>query len=199
MKSNRRHNPSIDVARMELSNEDIAAIRTGLHEGEHGIDRYGLLDILGERGDGSLSYLVEPFLMGPDPLLADKALRVLCWQWGLLSQYGSAIRKFIEGVPWDEDKICYLTALSIAGDYLRHNPGPDLLHTLLSIYRDKTRRKVVRLIAYESLVKATGHDLRKVPITTDSWNPEVDIDPQVLKEAVQRLAREGANEGNAQD
>lgn len=108
--------------------------------------------------------LVEDFLYYPnDPSIASIALKTLCDYWGYTKDYLNEIKKFIKGVDWDKDGDVTLTAISIAGEYLRtaEKKDKELFQLLINIwekYSKKDMADVMAESAYEALARAAGQE-----------------------------------------
>lgn len=72
-------------------------------------------------------HLIEPFLEYPRfNYVSAMALRILCQSvWGFTEDYLDVIKKFIQGVEWD-DGDCAICAMSSAGEYLNKKTDEDL-------------------------------------------------------------------------
>src|SRR5689334_13615513 len=98
-----------------LSADDVTEIVTEIQKPQPEADPYTLLYLLGRAGDVSYRSIVEPYIEGPDDMLARLAMWVLCWYWGLTAEYTEQVVRFIRGVHWDQFGQCRLAAISIAG------------------------------------------------------------------------------------
>src|SRR5690348_10526992 len=70
-----------------LTTLELDALAEEFQKPQPDTDRYILLYLLGRGGNASYKLVVEPYLEGPDDMLARLALWVLCWYWGLTSEY----------------------------------------------------------------------------------------------------------------
>ncbi len=172
----------------KLSSSELQIIAGLLQEPNDDVGLYTILYILGEHRDISFVPLVEPFLEGPDALYAYVALQTLCWGWKLTARYVDQLLLFMSGVPWDEGEDCKLCATAIAGDYMITTYEPRLLRELFHIWYSEKQKDILRLVAYRSIVKATGGDWRGIPISATKFNFETDPDRRVLEKAMKMLA-----------
>jgi hypothetical protein len=102
----------------ELS-EVVRMIASGQDE-----DLHTLIRILGRAGSPKYRKIVEPFLRDVgDPQLSALAVQVLCWSWGLASQYRSELVCFSNGVDSDAEGYVRLQTISTVGEYLRGEFG----------------------------------------------------------------------------
>jgi hypothetical protein len=105
-----------------------------LRRGGGGHDRWDLLEIVGNSSPIHYEELVASFLECPqDPWASRIALQILCNRWGLAEKYVEVIRRFLAGVPWDNDGDVRDVAISRAGAYLREHDDEDLLRRLWDI------------------------------------------------------------------
>jgi hypothetical protein len=171
--------------------DEIAEIVAELHRSQPDIDRYTLLYLLGRGGDSSYRSAVEPYLEGPDDMLARLALWVLCWYWNLTAEYAKQVARFMHGVHWDESAQCRLAAIFIAGDYLAVASEPRLLKSLITLCENRGEDQTLRAHAYSALATAMGHEPQSLPFHEDDFNLDAYVDPRLLLEARARLARKG--------
>jgi len=156
-------------------------------------DRYILLYLLGRGGNAAYKSIVEPYLEGPDDMLARMALWVLCWYWDLTSEYIDHVIRFMRGVYWDELAQGRLAAIDIAGDYLAKSRKRQLLWELMTICEDKGEDPTIRAHAYSALATALGLGLESqaLPFHEEGFNVDAHIDPAVLAEVKERIATQG--------
>jgi hypothetical protein len=179
------------VKRGPLSGDEVAEIVTELQKPQPGADPYTLMYLLGRAGDASYRSIVEPYIEGPDDMLARLALWVLCWYWGLTSQYTEQVARFIHGVHWDQMDQCRLAAISIAGDYLATASEPQLLWALITLCENKGEDQTLRAHAYSALSTAMGYEPRSLPFHEEAFNLDAHVDPSLLLEATARIAGKG--------
>jgi hypothetical protein len=175
-----------------LPSDEVEAIASELQKPWPDTDRYTLVYLLGRGGDASYKSLVEPYLEGPDDMLARLALWVLCWYWGLAADYTEHLLRFMRGVYWDHMEQCRLAALAITGDYLAAASASDhkLLRQLITTCENKGEDQTIRAHAYSALSTALGLDngSHALPFHEDGFNLDAYLDPAVLLEAKSRLA-----------
>ena len=100
-------------------------------------ESYRLIELLGESRDLGQRQKLESLLNCEiDPYLSAIALRILCQDWGLGTEYNQLLKKFIIGVPWDYSNELRDAAISAAGDSLYDKDDPILLQELLRLYDD---------------------------------------------------------------
>src|SRR5262245_4262398 len=75
------------VKRGALTTSEVESIASELQKPEPDTDRYTLLYLLGRAGGPAYKPLVEPYLEGPDDMLARLALWIVCGYWGQAAQY----------------------------------------------------------------------------------------------------------------
>src|SRR5438128_1825608 len=133
-----------------LPRREVEAIAAELRKPWPDTDRYTLLYLLGRGGDASYRALVEPYLNGPDDMVARLALWVLCYYWGLAAECREQLLRFMRGVHWDHLEQCRLAAIAIAGDYLATASDPQLLRQLVTTCENKGEDQTIRAQAYSA-------------------------------------------------
>src|SRR3954453_6570321 len=114
-----------------ITDEEVGWAADMLRQGDYGINRHGLLEIVGWSGGKQYEELGASYLECPsDYMLSRLALQILCGHWGLSAKYVEEIRRFLAGVPWDAIGMVRLVAISEAGEYLRLHADPDLARRL---------------------------------------------------------------------
>ena len=120
-----------------LSEDELRWLLTELSQTPDSARRTSLLNILEHAGTSSPNSsrpVLESLLAGPDPLAASSALWILCWSWGLSSNYTEQLRSFIRGVSWDPYGYLRRDALNLAADYLRFHKDSMLLRDIVDLY-----------------------------------------------------------------
>jgi hypothetical protein len=109
-----------------------------------------------------------------DPSISSIALKTLCTYWELTKDYVIVIKQFIKGVDWDEDDEVALTAISIAGEFLRDSEKKDkeLLQSLLNILNKEDESNVNVESAYMALARAVGEEWNDI-LTKETLAPHV--------------------------
>lgn len=103
--------------------------------------------------------LVEKFLHYPrDPSVACAALKVLCDYWGLTSDYLDFIKKIMRKETWDASQEIAISALNIAGEYLREHQDRQLLQQLIDLWEKEDLSEVDREIVYTAMARAAGEE-----------------------------------------
>lgn len=176
-----------------LAPAELDLVAAELHKPNPEADPYSLLHILGRGEDASYKESVEPYLAGPDSMLAAKALLVLCADWGLAADYKKQLLAFMRGVAWDEDDDCWGSATLITGKYLSGHSDPELLRALIREFEanapgENGADKLRRWTAYIALADAMLKDRKTVFFAPIDADIEPLIDPSVLEEAKERLA-----------
>ena len=169
---------------------EILEVAAELLKPQPDVDRYTLLYILGRGGRPAYKHLIEPYLAGPDDMLARLALWIVCWYWNLAHLYAPQLLRFIRGVHWDGLEQCRLAATEIAGDYLAKAADPDLLAELIRIFENPDESETLRLHAYSSLVQAVGRKWHPLPAHEEAFDLDASIDIAVIEEAKDRLSIE---------
>jgi hypothetical protein len=100
---------------------------------------------------------------------------------------------FVRGVAWDTEEVVRLSAIRIAGEYLRDKPDPPLLGQLVTIFENHGERQIVREVAYYALGRAMGRAHTELPGASRYIDLVKDTDPAILQEARRRLASEGSH------
>jgi hypothetical protein len=114
-----------------ITDEEVAWAAEMLRRAGDGDDRYGLLYVIGRGFGTQYEPLVASFLESPnDNMLSRLALQILCGYWDMSAKYVEEIRRFLAGVPWDDDGMDRQVAISQAGEHLRTNQDDDLLRRL---------------------------------------------------------------------
>ncbi|HEX3050719.1 MAG TPA: hypothetical protein VHP83_08695 [Aggregatilineaceae bacterium] len=176
---------------LTLSQEELAEVAEELRKDKPSADRYILIRILGKGGGISYRQMVEGFLNSPgDPMLAQSALWTLCIYWGLTGQYLPQVQDFVQGVSWDSEEDVRISAITIAGEYLRAKPNPTLLRQLMTIFENPEERQIVREVAYRALGRAIGRAHTELPGGSRSLDWAKDIDPTILQAAKRRFSEE---------
>lgn len=143
-----------------------------------------LIKIMSLAGGPCLEFqlIVENFLDYPlYPLASQEALRTLCNNWFFTSEYLPELKTFIRGVAWDESDDIRLSALSIAGEFLREDFDAELLQLLLIVFDDlgesqiiyekcNSKRSFLKRVAYEAIARAMGQDWDDLPNDDDLEN-----------------------------
>ncbi len=160
-----------------LSAEEIADVFQEIKKAKPGDDEDIDMSIclLGQMGGPEYRELVEKFLDYPTlPYASLQALNTLCSDWGLTAEYLAEIKKFIRGVKWDESDKIRLTAIGLAGEFLRKTFDKELLQLLISMFedfgkidshyeRDESSREFLQSCAYQNLAIAMGKDWEEIP------------------------------------
>lgn len=161
-----------------------------------------LMDLIGF-GGAEYAPFIEPFLDIQRDFLTEHARSLLCGGWGLTEHYLDYIIKFMRGVDWDDWDNIQHGATMAAGHYLEHHEDPRLLSELIRMaegtsnvdrhpsYPFLTAER--REFAYGAIVEALGKakdERRRRVFTID------EIDPAVIGEAKERLAREESHRGD---
>jgi hypothetical protein len=192
------HNKFADMFRraksdLMLPDNELSEVVEELHKDKPGTDRYTLLYTLGKGGYESYTAVVEPFLNSPgDPMLAQIALWDLCLEWRLTDRYLPQLSDFVRGVAWDTEEDVRLSAITIAGEYLRNRSNPPLLGQLITIFENHGERQIVREAAYHALGRAMGRAHTELPGASRYIDLVKDTDPAILQEAKRRLASQGS-------
>jgi hypothetical protein len=173
-----------------ISEEEVAAAAAELEKPQPETDRYTLLFIVGRRGGPHYRTLVEPYLQGPDDMLARLALWVLCWYWNLTDRYTGQLLTFLRGVPWDGLEEIRRAAASITGEYLRTHARPELLNELIDIFEKRDENPSLRQYAYYALADALGRSTRQLPPIYEGEDLDALVDPLVVQGAKARLITE---------
>jgi hypothetical protein len=185
-----RYDDLLERAKWEpdtVTAEEIAAVAALLHTAPEE-DRYTLLYILGCVGNPTEHRsLVERYLAGPDDLLAQLAVYILCRWWDLAPQYVDELFAFVQGVDWDDLEQVRWVAVSVAGEYLQDHQEPDLLEILLDIYRNVDIKHSTREYAYWALAEAVGADYET---SIDPIPLDPPPDPTIITRALKRLVDE---------
>jgi len=134
-----------------------------------------LIYILGYSGADEYRDLVEKFLYYREDLyVCQQTLKTLCTCWALTEEYLDAVKMYIRGAEWDDTDDVRLSALFIAGNYLRKKKfDRELLHLLLEVFEDlgtskeiyESRdyaRSLVKGWAYDAIARAMGKDYEEI-------------------------------------
>jgi hypothetical protein len=151
-------------------------------------EKYTLLHVLGHSGDERYRATIEGFLACEDASLARLALQILCDFWGDVPRYIHAVDKFIDGSPFDVDGELRQAAVSIAGEYLRHNEDPAIARKIASLYDDAREDVVVRGGAYTAMLRAIGWDWGQIPSPAKLLHLEENVDHSAVKLFRERAA-----------
>jgi hypothetical protein len=153
-------------------------------------DLYILIQILGRAGSPKYRKIVEPYLRDVgDPQLSALAVQVLCWSWGLASEYRSELVCFLDGVDWDAEGYVRLQTISTVGEYLRENSDIELLQMIYSIFSNDKERPLMRGAASNALCrseKIEWKDIVPAPMEVDS---STQIDRGILERVERKLRR----------
>jgi hypothetical protein len=145
-----------------LSTEEIAALVFRLQQSHNWREQSRIMDIMAyacRRSPEAWTFALDPFLKGPDPFLAHNALWVLCWEWGLTSEYTEQLRQFIRVVPWDATYFSGVRglALHIAAQYLSVNHSLHLLKEIVDLCEDTEADPLASSRAWNAFSEALGH------------------------------------------
>jgi hypothetical protein len=152
-------------------------------------ESYRLVELLGESRDFGQRQKLESLLHCElDPYLSAIALRVLCQDWGLATEYNQLLKKFIIGVPWDDTNELRDAALSAAGDSLYDKEDPRLLQEIVRVYDNASTDDELRGFAFRSIWLAAKRDLRELIPREGARLPSEDELSEVLANARQRAA-----------
>lgn len=93
-------------------------------------------------------------------------------------KYLWALKEFLAGVEWDEDKDVWLIATSCAGQYLRDHDDPELLEGLVQIVESRPEFPEDESAAVEALARGLGDEYRTFPdlggtVLKDEWRRDV--------------------------
>ena len=123
-------------------------------------------------------------------MLARLALLILCRYWAMSSNYVKDIKKFIEGVNWDEDEDVKLMAISCASEVFKDYFDNDLLRMLYNVFIDiKNEDEINRAAAYTSMAIIIGINITSIP-SPARFNIENDIDEKIIGKVVELLEKE---------
>lgn len=134
-----------------------------------------LLYILGHASLEEYRYWVEKFVDYPSStLISQQALKTLCICWILTEDYLEVIKRYIRGVDWDESDEVRLTAMNIAGEFLRKKFDPELLELLLLVFEklgeterlyesSESARDFLKGCAYVAIMRAMGKNHDEIP------------------------------------
>src|SRR5687768_16366392 len=100
----------VRVKEGDVQHYEILEVAAELLKSQPAADRYTLLYILGRGGGPGYKHLIEPYLAGPDDMLARLALWIVCWYWNLTPLYARYLLRFVRGVHWDGLEQCRLAA-----------------------------------------------------------------------------------------
>jgi hypothetical protein len=173
-----------------ITQEQVAAAAAELAKSQPETDRYTLLYIVGRRGGPQYRGLVEPYLEGPDDMLARISLWILCWYWNLTDSYTSQMLAFLRGVPWDGLEEIRRAATAISGEYLRTHARPELLSELIYIFEKRDEDLTLRQYAYHALADALGRDSGRLPPIYEGDDLDSLVDPSIVEAAKTRLISE---------
>jgi hypothetical protein len=137
--------------------------------------------VLGQARDFAYQGKLESLLVcEADPYLASLALRILCQDWGLCSNYTKILEDYINGVAWDHADELKLAALSAAGALLYEHEHLGLLRAAIDAYRSSSNEDAVREAAFRTMWLATKRDLRRLV-------PYGEINPPSSQEIAQAI------------
>lgn len=117
---------------------------------------------------------VEKFIYYPkSTLVSQQALKALCNCWHLTADYLDVIKMYIRGVDWDESDEVRVTAIRIAGEFLRKKFDKELLQLLLLVLeklgetemlneKDEDERDFLKSCAYEAIARAMGKNHNEI-------------------------------------
>jgi DNA-binding transcriptional regulator YhcF (GntR family) len=174
----------------ELTQEEIAEVVKRIENfKENENDLYTLIHILGRSGAWQYRKLVEKFLYYPEESMISRiALKTLCDYWGYAKDYLDVLESFIKGVEWDEYEQIRLSAIRIAGMYIRETNDTSLLRLLLEIFENEKEDEVIRSCAYEAIARAVGRDWNDLPSVRElATLSDEFIDQSVIAQAYQML------------
>jgi len=118
---------------------------------------------------------VEKFIYYPkSTLVSQQALKALCTCWHLTEHYLDEIKMYIRGVDWDDADEVRLTAINIAGEFLRKKFDKELLQLLVLVFEklgetemlndtDDYARDFLKSCAYEAIARAMGKNHNEIP------------------------------------
>lgn len=176
----------------KISRDELESVADELRHGSDEADPYTLLHIIGRSGEKSYRSIIEYYLNQKiDPMLARLALQILCDFWEEAEGYVDDLVSFAQGVPWDGEDEIRLTALSLAGEYLRSHQNPWLLQKLINIVEDINEREIIRESAYEGLSRAMQHEWGEILSTTSNVDFDMIKDSTIINSAKNRLLKEG--------
>jgi HEAT repeat protein len=188
-----------EVRKRDLSAREIASVVAELQEPKPDSNPVVLLSILCHSYTQAKQYtpLIERYLNGPDDYLASEALWVLCSCWDLSPNYINEMLAFMESAPQDEYEYRdrKRIAISCAQLHLERYSAPKLLRKIIEILEDGNEGESARATAYQALFVITVGDKWKYPMIPRNFDPNTDVDPDVMKLAKERLAREEEQEG----
>jgi hypothetical protein len=147
---------------------ELAEVAALLAAGVGGEDTYQMLYVIARSGATSYEPLVASFLdHRDDPMVARLALQTLTSFWNLADRYAGELKRFLDGVDWDEDGDVRDVAISATGAYLATTEDCELLAELLRLGAAENTDKVQRRIAVEALAEALGGAVG-APVDTSS-------------------------------
>lgn len=173
-KVNKSFSELLEIAKWgKLAPDEIDYVAQQLLESND--DLYDLIYILGRAEAVQYRNLIEPFLDHPeDPMISKIALKSLCTYWDLTGEYLDELKMFINGVDWDDFDDVRLSAIGIAGEYLRSTSNPELLHILINLFenlgtstllKNAENPELVRSCAYYAIARAMGKEYNQIPNT----------------------------------
>jgi hypothetical protein len=127
-------------------------------------DLYMRIAILARSFDPRFIPVFEKFVIYPDDDdIAAKALRALIDFHGRL-EYVPLLKKYIEGVDWDEGENLKLHAIHIARYYLKEHKDQSVIALLIQQF-EESQDAVIREAAHEVLMSVAGIDRSDVEFT----------------------------------
>ncbi len=149
-----------------------------------------LIQSLGREGSPKYRKIVEPYLddVG-DPQLSALAVQVLCWSWGLASEYRSELVCFLHGVDWDAEGYVRLQTISTVGEYLRENPDIELLQMIYSIFSNNRERPLIRGAAYTALCRSEKIEWKDIVPAPGQIDSSTEISREILERVERKLGR----------
>jgi hypothetical protein len=170
------------IADAELS-KVVRMITDGQNE-----DLYTLIQILGRAGSPKYRNIIEPYLRDVgDPQLSALAVQVLCWSWGLASEYRSELVCFLHGVDWDAEGYVRLQTISAVGEYLRENSDVEFLREIYSIFSDERERPLIRGSAYRALCRSEKIEWKDIVPAPREIDSSTEIDREILERVERKL------------
>lgn len=187
-------NTLLDKAKWDrLTPAELEWVRRQLAARTDTSDEYTLLHIAGRGLRRPDPALVEPYLeRSDDPMLARLALQILCNYWGLSDRYLPQVRRFVDGVEWD-DGSARLAALNIAGRHLQDHTDRALFDKLLEVAQPRCEDDDMASeaqVAVVALAGALGRPRDELPPATRGFDTGDTWSAGVRAEALDRLRRE---------
>lgn len=148
---------------------------------------YDLIWVLSRHGHKKLCSAIDHYLLCTNHVMVVRlVLETLCMRWDCGEIYESYVMSYMNKTSWDEEEDVRVMAISCAGHVWRKTKSKDLLGKLWEVFTSDSEDDFIRVVAYQSLVRALIEDTADVPNCL-GFNLERDVNDDILIKVKEKL------------